>query len=72
MMQPQLDRLVADATGEDLREIQRRGFVLADPTDVHFDPEPDCLLPQTVDWDELADLRYESSMWRPHHEPAAT
>ena len=72
MMQPQLDRLVADATGEDLREIQRRGFVLADPTDVHFDPEPDCLLPQTVDWDELADQRNESSMWRPHHEPAAT
>ena len=72
MMQPQLDRLVADATGEDLREIQRRGFVLADPTDVHFDPEPDCLLPQTVDWDELADQRYESSMWRPNHEPATT
>ena len=72
MKQPQLERLVADATGEDLHEIRRRGFSLADPTEVNFDPEPNCLLPQTIDWDELDDQRYRRRMWRPHHEPAAT
>jgi hypothetical protein len=56
MTQNQLDRLVADATGEDLREIQRLGFSLADPIDVEFDPEPDELSPQMIDWDEV-DLR---------------
>ena len=61
MNQPQLDRLIADATGEDLREIQRRGFSLADPMVVCFDPEPDCLPPQTIDWDELEAQRFESN-----------
>ena len=69
MKQPQLDQLVADATGEDLHEIQRRGFSLADPTEVYFDPEPDCLLPQTIDWDELDAHRFESNPRRLRHEP---
>jgi hypothetical protein len=44
---------VAAATGETLREVRRRGFGLADPLDMDFDPEPDSILPQTVDWDAL-------------------
>lgn len=41
-MTPQdLDRAVATATGEDLRAIRQRGFSLADPLEVDFDPEPD-------------------------------
>ena len=53
MTQNQLDRLVAEATGENLGEIQRLGFSLADPIDVEFDPEPDELSPQMVDWDGI-------------------
>ena len=54
MTQLELDAAVATATGEDLHEIRRRGFSIADPDDVCFDPEPDVLSsPQTIDWDEL-------------------
>lgn len=54
MTQRDLDLAVARTTGENLREIHRRGFSLADPLDVNFDPEPCSLEPQIVDWDELA------------------
>ena len=53
MKQYQLDCLVAEATGEDLDEIRRRGFSLADPIEVHFDPEPYGLTSAFVDWDKL-------------------
>ena len=69
MVQTQLDRLVADATGEDVREIHRRGFSLADPTETNFDPEPDCRPPQIVDWDDLEARRFEAHAWRRPHEP---
>ena len=51
---------VAHVTGEDSREIRRRGFVLTGPDDSGLEPE--CLLDvmlvdlddlQTVDWDAL-------------------
>jgi hypothetical protein len=48
-----LVRAVTRATGETCREIRHRGFGLADPLDVDFDPEPNERLPETVDWDEL-------------------
>ena len=53
MTQQQLDLAVARATGESLREIRSRGFSIADPSDVAFDPEPDNLPPKFIDWDEL-------------------
>lgn len=53
MKRARLLRAVARATGESLREIRRRGFGLADPAEVDFDPEPNDLPPQFVDWDEL-------------------
>jgi hypothetical protein len=49
----QIARAVARATGESVREIRRRGFSLADPVEVDFDPEPDDRSPLMVDWDEL-------------------
>lgn len=52
-----LVRAVARATGETCREIRRRGFGLADPVDVDFDPEPSERLPQIVDWDDLESSR---------------
>ena len=57
MTQNQLNRLIADATGEDIADIRQRGFSLADPLEVHFDPEPCDLPPQVVDWDEV-DLQH--------------
>ena len=53
MTQTQLEQLVAKATGEDIRAIRQRGFSVADPFEVDFDPEPDNLPPQMIDWDEL-------------------
>jgi len=53
MTQHELNQLVADATGEDLHEIRNHGFSLADPWEVNFDPEPDQLPPNIIDWDEF-------------------
>ena len=69
MTQEQLDELVADATGEDLRAIRQRGFSVADPLVVNFDPGPDQRPPLIIDWDEL-DLERNlavSSQGRLHH-----
>ncbi len=52
MTQSEIDSAVALATGEDLREIRRLGFSIADPTEAEFDPEPDPL-PQMIDWDQV-------------------
>jgi hypothetical protein len=51
MRQLELEHLVASATGESLREIRERGFSLADPARVDFDPEPDHRPPLVIDWD---------------------
>ena len=40
MTQAQLDRAVARATGEPISNVVRRGFSLADPIRVRYDPEP--------------------------------
>ena len=56
MTQQQLDLAVARATGEALSEIRSRGFSIADPSEVAFDPEPDDLPPQILDWDELEQI----------------
>jgi hypothetical protein len=53
MTQRQLNEAVAAATGESLRQIRQRGFGLADPFEVDFDPEPDDVPPQIVDWDSV-------------------
>ena len=62
MTRRQLHTAVARATGEDLREIRRHGFSLADPAHVDFDPEPDQLPPQIIDWDDV-EHRHQSSMF---------
>jgi len=58
MTQRDLDLAVARSTGENVREIHRRGFSLANPLDVDFDPEPNDLPPKTVDWDALDRRRH--------------
>ncbi|MHC2068153.1 hypothetical protein ACYFX5_11810 [Bremerella sp. T1] len=51
MTQTEIVSAVSRATGEDLAEIRRRGFSIADPFEIDFDPEPDDLLAQSIDWD---------------------
>jgi hypothetical protein len=51
MTQRELELAVADATGEDISEINQRGFNLVDPLLIDFDPEPNNLSPQVIDWD---------------------
>ncbi len=43
--------MVARATGEDMREIRRMGFTIADPARVGYDPEPKQRKFRTLDWD---------------------
>ena len=54
MTQAELDVAVSKATGESLCEITSRGFSIADPTTVDFDPEP-ARRPLVVDWDSVDD-----------------
>ena len=54
MKQRDLDRAVSAATGEDVRLIRQRGFSVAELGTEQFDPEPDRLPPQMVDWDDVA------------------
>jgi hypothetical protein len=53
MTQSQIDHSESRVTGESMREIRHRGFSIAEPVDVDFDPEPCQLRPQIVDWDQL-------------------
>jgi hypothetical protein len=52
MTQQDIDEAVATATGESIALITERGFAIADPLDVHFDPEP--RRPLMLDWDSMA------------------
>jgi hypothetical protein len=53
MTQEDLDREVAEATGESLSTIRHRGFSIVNLEDADFDPEPNILPAQFIDWDEL-------------------
>ncbi len=52
MTQREIDSAVAQRTGEEVREITRRGFTIIDPFEIYFDPEPDDLPRQIMDWDQ--------------------
>lgn len=53
MTQTEIDNAVAEVTGETLCDVRRMGFSIADPDVVNFDPEPDDLPPNIIDWDDL-------------------
>ena len=53
MTQQEIDNAVAEVTGETLCDVRRIGFSIADPLEVCFDPEPDDLPPNIIDWDQL-------------------
>jgi hypothetical protein len=58
MSQKELERAVAEATGESLGFVRGAGFSIADPVDVHFDPEP--RRPLVLDWDSMAPGKWPS------------
>jgi hypothetical protein len=50
--QHQLDRAVANATGETIADVQRLGFSIAAPLTVNHDPEPlETEIGKYLDWD---------------------
>lgn len=53
MTQRELNRAVAQATGESLYEIRRHGFTLEAVPDLCFDMEHNRLPPNVIDWDQL-------------------
>ena len=68
MKQNDLNRAVAQATGETVSTIKRLGFLLSEPDD-HRDPESEEFGPYVIDWDELEAQRHVGEPERPHHEP---
>lgn len=52
MTQRDIDQAVATVTGENVSLIHNRGFSLADPLEVAYDPEP--RNPQVLDWDSMS------------------
>jgi hypothetical protein len=57
MTQNELNRAVADATGETVTTIRNLGFDIADPDVVSYDPEPTDLDVRVIDFDALAAQR---------------
>ena len=55
MNQSELNRAVAEATGETVGTISDRGFVVLTPQPVEVEPDRE---PLVVDWDEIDRRRY--------------
>ncbi len=53
MTQAELNRAVAQVTGESLCTVSGLGFSVADPDAVDYDPEPSDIEDLIVVWDEL-------------------
>ncbi len=56
MTETEIDEAVAIATGESCDLIHERGFGIADPLDVDFDPEP--RPPLVIDWDSMLPVQW--------------
>lgn len=62
MTQRDLDTAVSVAAGESPSVIRRRGFRFADPLDVNFDPEPDDVPPQWLEWQQMQEEQHRHSI----------
>ena len=69
MNQSDLDRAVAQATGETVSTIQRLGFLLAEPDEQLDSDHADD--PYVIDWDELERQRRQKILRSRRHESAA-
>lgn len=52
MTEQELHRAIARKTGESSKTIRRMGFSIVKPKVKDFDPEPNLLPPQVIDWDQ--------------------
>jgi hypothetical protein len=52
MRQKEIDKAVANVTGENIRLIHDLGFSIADPLEVSYDPE--ARRPLMLDWDSMS------------------
>lgn len=52
MSRTDFERALVSATGESLRTLRRRGFSMLNLQETDFDPEPNDLPAQIVDWDQ--------------------
>lgn len=59
MTQYEIDEAVATATGESLSLVHDRGFSIADPLDVNYDPEP--RPPLVFDWDSQSPVEWPNA-----------
>ncbi len=59
MTQYEIDEAVATATGESVLLIHDRGFSIADPLDVNYDPEP--RPPLVFDWDSQSPVEWPNA-----------
>ena len=53
MNQRTINRLVSKATGENMREVRRMGFSIADPYRVQYDPDSRAKRGRMIDWDDI-------------------
>ena len=67
MTQAQLNREIAQATGESVETIQRLGFLLDEPNLDISDPDSEDLGPYVLDWDALEQAQAGG---HPGHAPA--
>ena len=58
MTQNELNEAVARITGETLAVVDAHGFGIADPIDVHYDPE--LRRPLMLDWDTMSPVEWPS------------
>ncbi|MFT5523614.1 MAG: hypothetical protein ACI9HK_001562 [Pirellulaceae bacterium] len=68
MRQNDLNRAVADATGETVTTIKKLGFMLAEP-DIFDDLDDEIAGPLVIDWDELDAQRYLRNWFPEPHSP---
>ena len=69
MKQTDINRAVAQATGESVRTIKSLGFQLEEPLD-DIEPEIGDSGPNIIDWDALESERYRDPTGRPYHDLA--
>lgn len=53
MSRKELERELVKKTGESVRTIRRRGFSIVNVQERDFDPEPNLLPAQIIDWDQV-------------------
>lgn len=65
MLQSDLNRRIAHATGESVKTIARLGFILSEPNDPIEDPHAESLGPWVLDWEDSCNPEVHSDAQTP-------